>query len=223
MKTNAVPSWRSAPFLCPRPSSPAAGGVPGNAVADGRRHRHREGRLRPLADRRRRSRGGRTPPRARPARLHELHRRRARRPPASRPRASRSPPTRSSRRSASSSTTQLRDQVDAAADLLPVDRGRGQGAGRQGHRRRGQEVVRPAEEAGVPEGRRLREVPQGLRARPRRTSSCASRLDAALEQDPRQGRRRARTRSPTPQIEDYYNKNKAQLRPARAARPAASS
>ena len=82
-------------------------------------------------------------------------------------------PTRQLKKQCKQQYDQLRDQVAAAADHLPVDRGRGRGAGRQGHRRRGQEVLRPAEEADLPEGRRLREVPQGLGPDRTRTCSCA--------------------------------------------------
>ena len=80
----------------------------------------------------------------------------------------------------------LRDQVLQLLISLRVDRGRGQGAGHQGHRRGGQEVVRQAEEAGVPEGRRLREVPQGLG--PDRGGHPPARPPRhALQQDPREG------------------------------------
>jgi hypothetical protein len=74
----------------------------------------------------------------------------------------------------------------AAPDVVRVDRGRGRGAGHQGQRRRGQQVLRGSEEAELPQGRRLPEVPQGLR--PDRGGRQAARpARPALEQDPREG------------------------------------
>ena len=83
-----------------------------------------------------------------------------------------------------------------AADLVRVDRGRGRGAGRQGHRRRGQEALRGAEEAVVPQGRRLPEVPQGLRADRGGHPACASGSTCSRTRSARRSPR-ARTRSPT--------------------------
>ncbi len=74
----------------------------------------------------------------------------------------------------------------AAADLLRVDRGRGRAAEHQGHGRRGQEVLRQAEEGGVPQGRRLRQVPQGVG--PDRGGHPPARPPRhPLQQDPREG------------------------------------
>ena len=80
----------------------------------------------------------------------------------------------------------------------------------QGLRRRGQEVLRRAEEAELPEGRGLPEVPQDLRPdrgghRSSASSSTCSRTRSATRSS------RARTRSPTRQIADYYNKNKTRF------------
>ena len=96
----------------------------------------------------------------------------------------------------------LRDQVHAAARLLRVDRGRGQGAEHQGLRQGDPEDLRQAEEGGVPQGSRLREVPQGLR--PDRGGHPQARPPRhPLQQDPREGHQgqgqglRRRDRRPT--------------------------
>ena len=208
-------SWRSAPFLCPaalaRRRLLRGRRRPGQRRRRGRRHVDREGR--------RSTTGSTSPPKssgqggdggAQAAGLRGVRRARKRKTTAE---AGQGPaegrPTRSSRPSASRSTSAARPG-DAAADLVPVDRGRGEGAGRQGHRRRGQEDRSTSRRS-----RRSRRTPttrssSRTRARPRRTSSARP-ARHALEQDPRQGRPRARTRSPTPQIQDYYNKNKARF------------
>ena len=133
----------------------------------GRRHRDREGRLRPLAQRRREGRRSRRDGARRRRTSRSASRSQGRRA-ASRPRASRSTTDADSRSSASSSTSSCATR-SWPPDLLRVDRGRGRGAGRQGHRRRGQEVVRRAEEAVVPEGRATTRSSSRTPARPRRT------------------------------------------------------
>ena len=99
--------------------------------------------------------------------------------------------------------TQCKTGVRAAAqpgppapDLLPVDPGRGRRDGDQGHRRRGQEVLRRAEEAELPEGSGLQEVHPDSPARPRRTSSSASSSTCCRTRSATRSSR-ARTRSPT--------------------------
>ena len=104
----------------------------------------------------------------------------------------------------------LRDQVLQLLISFKWIQGEADGAGRQGHRRRGQEVLRRAEEAELPEGRRLPEVPQELRP-DAGGHPPARQARPALEQDPRQGRQGQGHRSPTPQIADFYNKNKARF------------
>ena len=99
---------------------------------------------------------------------------------------------------------------DAAADQRPVDPGRGRRDGDQGHRRRGQEVLRRAEEAELPEGRRLPEVPQGLRPDARRTSSSASSSTCCRTRSATRSSR-ARTQVSDKAIADFYNKNKARF------------
>ena len=96
--------------------------------------------------------------------------------------------------------------------------GEAKDAEHQGHRRRGQEVVRQAEEAGVPEGRRLPEVPQGLRPdRGRHPQARPARH--ALEQDPRQGDEGQGQGHRRPD-RGLLQQEQGALRPARAARPA---
>ena len=73
-RTSAT-SWRSAPFLCrPRSSPDAARRHPGQRGGRGRRHRHREGRLRPLAQRRREVERAAGRQRAQAAGVHRVHR-----------------------------------------------------------------------------------------------------------------------------------------------------
>ena len=87
-------------------------------------------------------------------------------------------------------------------------------------RRRGQEVLRGAEAAGVPEGGRLREVPRGRRRRPRPTSAPRASSTCSRTKIRDKVRRGHQARSPTRLIADFYAKNKHALRPAREARPA---
>ena len=79
-----------------------------------------------------------------------------------------------------------------------------------GHRRRRQEVLRRSEEAVVPEGRRLPEVPQDLWP-VARTTSCSASASTCCRTRSATRSSRARTTSAPPQIPDFYNKNKARF------------
>ena len=88
----------------------------------------------------------------------------------------------------------------------------------QGHRRRGQEVLRRAEEAELPEGRGLPEVPQDVR--PDAGGHPAARqARPAVEQDPRQGRQ-GQGHGLRQGDRRLLQQEQGPLRPAREARPA---
>ena len=91
---------------------------------------------------------------------------------------------------------QLRNQVLQLLISFKWIQGEADDDGRQGHRRRGQEVLRRAEEADLPEGRGLQEVHRRPPARPRRTSSSASSSTSCRTRSATRSSR-ARTRSPT--------------------------
>ena len=109
----------------------------------------------------------------------------------------------------------------AAARLLRVDRRRGQGAEHQGLRQGDPEDLRQAEEGGVPQGSRLREVPQGLR--PDRGRHPQAR-QASTPSPPRSARRsrRARTRSPTPRSRRTTTRTRSASRSPSGATSASS-
>ena len=82
---------------------------------------------------------------------------------------------------------QLRNQVLQLLISFKWIQGEAEATKRQGHRRRGQEVLRRAEEAVLPEGSRLPEVPQAVRP-DAGGHPPARQARPAVEQDPRQGR-----------------------------------
>ena len=104
-----------------------------------------------------------------------------------RPRASRRSPTRSSRLSARPEYEQLRNQVLQLLISFQWIQGEADAMEDQGHRRRGQEGLRGAEEAELPEGGGLQEVHPAVRPE-QRGHPPARQARPPVEQDPRQGR-----------------------------------
>ena len=184
-------------FFVPAALFAGCGGVPGNSVADGRRHLDREERLRPLADGRRQVRRPGRPPR-RPSRpTTRRASTRSARPRRSRPRASRRSPTRQLKTQCKQEYDALRDQVLQLLISFEWIEGEAERAGRSRsptpRSRSPSTSRRRSRSPRTPTSRSSSRTP----ARPRRTSSSAS---ASTRSPTRSARRspRARTRSPTP-------------------------
>ena len=94
------------------------------------------------------------------------------------------------------------------ARLVRVDRGRGEGPGRQGHGRRGQEGVRRRRRSSRSRRTPTTRSSSRTRARPRRTSSSACALDT-LSNKIRDKVVKGKDKVSDAQIAAYYNKNKA--------------
>ena len=112
---------------------------------------------------------------------------------------------------------QCKQEYDAAArpgppvpDPGPVDPGRGQGPGHQGHRQGASRSSSSSEEAVLPEGSGLQEVPEVVRDDPgghrsSASSSTCSRTRSATKVT------KGKDKVTDAQIKTYYNKNKARF------------
>ena len=195
------------------------GGVPGNAVAEVDGTAIDKDSIRALDDTwppspaARRARRSPTLPTSRTAS------RRSARPRRSPPRASPRRPTSSSRSSASRSTSALRDQVIQLLTSFQWIQGEAEEHGHQGHRRRGQEVLRRSRRSRASRRRPTTRSSSRTTARPRTTSSQRVKLDL-LSNKIREKIIKGKDKVSDAQIKDFYDKNKDALRPARAARPA---
>ena len=204
-------------FFVPAAILAGCGGVPGNAVAEVDGTADREGGLRPLDEHRREVQRPAERRRARAAGLHRVRRRRAQEPAQAGQGPAQDRPTRSSRSSASSSTTSCATRCSACSSPSSGSSARPRSRASRSPTPRSRRPSTQQKKQSFP---KEADYQKFLKDSGQTEEDILQRVRLELLSNKiREKVTKGKDKVTDAQVEAYYDKNKAQLRPARAARP----